>query len=164
MIKLSAIIIKSRDITYLAKYPSCMYFDSFESICSYEIYLKKKWSDIFGVDISALLVHRERPDRIVGVIDVYLETARQMRLPKNNMIFAKTKQTDITKARKYATMICDDLDFTNSEIENGTPLRDKVGYYYLSKLKAQFAKDEQIRMEYENIKDRVIKAIYLTNN
>jgi hypothetical protein len=161
MIKLTAIIVKERDRTLIAQYPESCFLKDQDGVIQYEAYLKQKWSSVFGKDISVLLTYRERASKTIRPKQIFLETAKQMKLPQD-MIFKSTKQGDITRARKFAYLICLDLDYSHSEIEHGTSLKNRVGYFYVAQLHKEFARDESLRLEYEDIKDRVVRKLYQT--
>ena len=74
-------------------------------------------------------------------------------------IFGKTKQGDVVKAKMFAVNIMLDAGIPVSHIEEQTPYKNRIYYYYQTTLSGLRDTEPKIDAEYKDVFDKVMTKI-----
>ena len=158
MIKIRSIVIYGdSDEKMIVQYPDDLRFETLEGIEKYKSYLTVKWSKVFEKDVTVIVSYVEIP-RNVNVLNICNGVSREMKIPLRTL-FSKAKGRDITLAKMFAVNICLDANIPVAHIEDQTPFKNRIYYYYRNTLEAMRETDPKIDERYKKVSDTVMENL-----
>jgi len=158
MIKIRSIRVLDNSFKALViKYPDDLRFTDSNLVEKFRKNEVEKWSNVFEQEVTIDIDYLEIPQS-VNALSVCKHTADEMGLTLRG-IFGKTKQGDVVKAKMFAVNIMLDVGIPVTHIEEQTPYKNRIYYYYQTTLSGLRDTDAKIDAEYKDIFDRVMTKI-----
>jgi len=158
MIKIRSIrILDSSFKALVIKYPDDLRFTSSDLVEKFINNEREKWTNVFEQDVTIDIDYMEIPQS-VNVLSICTHTAEEMGITLK-ALFGKTKQTDVVRAKMYAVNIMLDSGIPVSHIEEQTPFKNRIYYYYQNTLSGLIDTDPKVDAEYKDVFDKVMTKI-----
>jgi len=158
MIRLRNIVIYGEDTSTLAvQYPEDMRFANLDIIEKYKSNLTLKWSEVFEQKVTIQLSYVEIP-KDVNVMNICKATAKALELNLQAM-FGKSRHPDLVQGRMFAVQIMLDAYIPPSHIEEQTPFKNRMYYYYRNKLSDLRDTEPAIDAKYKDVYDKVMTSL-----
>jgi len=150
-------ILNSKFETLFVQYPEDMRFASFELIERYRTDLTVKWSEVFREEVKVDISYIEIPKQ-VNVLNICNNVAKEMGISLK-VLFGKSKQKEVVLGKMFAVNICLDAYIPVSHIEEHTPFKNRIYYYYKNKLADLRETEPKIDGHYKEVFDKVMKKL-----
>ena len=141
--------------TLVIKYPDDLRFTEEKLIEQYRSNEVEKWGNVFDQKVTIDLDYVEIP-RGLDVKNICKLTAQEMGITMD-ALFGKTKHKDVVLCRMFAVNICLDNLIPVAHIEEQTPFKNRIYYYYLHTLVNLRETDDKIDIRYKEVFDIVMQ-------
>ena len=146
----------------MIKYPDDLRFSDEHLIDKFMNNEADKWSRCFDQKVTVDIDYIDIPKQ-VNVLAVCKNTAAEMNITMEAM-FGKTKNREVVEARIFACNICLDSGIPVSHIEEHTPWKNRVAYYYQSRLLGLRETEPSMDARYQAVYDSVMNKIMGNGN
>lgn len=158
MIKIRSIRVLDGDYNMLViKYPDDLRFTDADLIEKFRSNEKEKWSNVFDKDVTIDIDLVEIPKE-VSVNRICELTAREFGITKK-ALFGKSKQKDLVEAKMFAVNVMMDSGIPVAHIEEQTPFKNRIYYYYTNKLNELRDTEPLTDAKYKMVFDNVMQKI-----
>ena len=141
--------------TLVIKYPDDLRFTEEKLIEQYRANEVEKWGNVFDQKVTIDLDYVEIP-RGIDVNNICKLTAQEMGITMDAM-FGKTKHKDVVLCRMFAVNICLDNLVPVAHIEERTPFKNRIYYYYMNRLTDLREDSDEVDTRYKEVFDLVME-------
>lgn len=158
MIRIRNITILNEDFeTLIIQYTEDLRFANMDLVEKFRGVTARKWSEVFEQEVKVDLSFVEIPKN-VNVLSICNAVAKEMGIPLK-ALFGKTKQSDVVLGKMFAVNVCLDAYIPVSHIEEHTPFKNRIYFYYKNKLSELRDTEPEIDSRYKSVYESVMKSI-----